>query len=70
MVPLVQPVDEISKLDQLCGGESRSFERTDGPIEDPRRLDQIGPFCGAVERSALSVLSTFDHASMMSTGTA
>lgn len=69
MAPFVQPEDEISKLDQLCG-ESRSSERIDGPIEDPRRLDRIGPFCGAVERSALSVLSTFDHASMMSTGIA
>lgn len=59
--------DEISKLDQLCAGESRS---SDGPIEDPRRLDRIGPFCGAVERPALSVLSTFGHASMMSTGIA
>jgi len=69
MAPFVQPEDEISKLDQLCG-ESLSSEQTDGPIEDLRRLDRIGPFCGAGERSALSVLSTFDHASMMSTGIA
>lgn len=47
-----------------------SFRRADGPIEDPRRLDRIGPFCGAVERPVLSVLSTFGHASMMSTGIA
>lgn len=43
---------------------------TDGPIEDPRRLDRIGPFCGAVERPALSVLSILGHASTMSTGIA
>lgn len=70
IVPLVRAKDEISKLDQLCGGKSCSFRRTDGPIEDPRRLDRIGPFCGPVERSVLSVLSTFGHASMMSTGIA
>lgn len=70
MAPLVRAKDEISKLDQLCSGKSRSFRRTDGPIEDPRRLDRIGPFCGAVERPVLSVLSTFGHASVMSTGIA
>lgn len=67
MARLVRAKDEISKLDQLCG-KSRSFKRTDGPIKDPRRLDRTGPFCGAVERSVLSVLSTFGHASTMSTG--
>lgn len=50
--------------------EPHSFKRTDGPIEDPQRLDRIGPFCGAVEWPVLSVLSTFGHASMMSTGIA
>lgn len=64
---LVRAKDEISKLDQLCG-KSCSFKRTDGPIKDPQRLDRTGPFCGVVERSVLSVLSIFGHASMMSTG--